>query len=601
MSNLSDWVAGAESEPPKEAGPRLRDIWPFIRPYRSSLIWASIISLIGAVATLLQPVVVSDIVDTVGGGISPGLVVFLGGLLIASGLFGALQQLILERSSERLIFSIREKLVEHYLRLPMRVLDRRSRGDLISRITSDTGAMREVVSQGVVELFASFVTIAGALIAMAFIDLALLSVVVIIVIVLIVILLFIASKTRPAAEEMQKHLGLFASRMERALGGIRTIRSTVSTNREVAHSTAEAEAALQAGLRIASLKAFVSSFATVAVQVVLLGIIGLGALRVSTGALTLGDLSAFIMYVTLIIIPIASLAGTATALSEALGSFSRIREIQCIPIEYAGDREDCVLTQDSHHIEAIRFAGVRFRYENDSVTSERAPWVLDDVSFVVPRNRVTAIVGPSGSGKSTIMALIERFYDADDGTVKFNGVEVHKLLRDDIRTQIAYVEQDAPALSGTIRDNLKLGSHNATDDQCIDALRGSNLLPNGITEVAFLDTPIGDNGILLSGGERQRLSIARALLSEASTLLLDEATSNLDANNEHLLQRAISKLKGQKTVLVIAHRLSTIVNADNIIVLRDGKVVAQGSHAVLLRESPLYSELAQRQGLGVAS
>lgn len=580
---------------------RLRDLWPYVRPHRRSLVLALVLSLLGSAATIAQPLVVADIVDSFASGIAPAMMILLAVLLVFSALLTCLQQLILERSSERLVFDMRLRLISHVLRLPIGVLEHRRRGDLVSRVSADTSAMRRVLSQGAVELCASLLTVLAALVLMAILDPVLLGIVIVVVIALLVSVVLIGGRTRGAAHQLQTRVGRIASRMERALGGIRTIRATLSTDREVEGGVREASGVLRAGLRVAWLKAVVSSFSGIAVQVILLAVVGLGALRVAAGALTVGELSAFVMYMMLIVTPIALFAGIVTSFGEALGAFGRVREVLALPTESrggpSGERDSPgreTFSGVSHEaVNAFEFDGVSFRYDG----VEEGDWALQDIDLTISAGKVTAVVGPSGAGKSTLFGLMERFYDPGEGTIRFLGEDVRSLSRDAVRAHLAYVEQDAPALSGTVRDNLLLGSHEATDEECAEALRLSNLLPNSVDHSSFLAMEVGENGALLSGGERQRLAIARALLSEADVLLLDEATSHLDGNNEHSLQKALDHVSAHRTVVVIAHRLSTVRHADTIVVMEEGRIVARGNHAGLLDTSPLYRELVEHQQL----
>ncbi|MEQ1736435.1 MAG: ABC transporter ATP-binding protein, partial [Rhodoglobus sp.] len=260
---------------------------------------------------------------------------------------------------------------------------------------------------------------------------------------------------------------------------------------------------------------------------------------------------------------------------------------------------------------AISFEDVRFRYPEQAHKTERekaiaaavgedavAPIdreVLKGVTFDVPRGSRVALVGPSGAGKSTILSLIERFYDPTGGVVRLGGVDVRGLDRNELRAQIGYVEQDAPVLAGSLRQNLTLGAPDATDAECIAVLRTVNLGEVLDRDPAGLDAAVGEDGVMLSGGERQRLAIARALLAAPPILLLDEATASLDGVNEQLLREAIDKVAEHRTLLVIAHRLSTVVDSDQIVVLDHGRVVGVGTHSELVASTPLYKELAKHQ------
>lgn len=222
--------------------------------------------------------------------------------------------------------------------------------------------------------------------------------------------------------------------------------------------------------------------------------------------------------------------------------------------------------------------------------------VLREVSFGVPVGTTTAIVGPSGSGKSTLLSLVERFYDLDAGRIELGGGDIRELDRAALRRTLGYVEQQAPVLAGTIRDNLLLAAPEASDEQCSDVLRQVNLHER-FEAADGLDSVLGDHGLQLSGGERQRLALARVLLTDAPVLLLDEPTASVDSRNEQLITDAIAAAAGRRTLLVVAHRLSTVRAADQIVVLDGGVVDGVGTHSELLETSPLYRDLAQRQFL----
>ena len=221
--------------------------------------------------------------------------------------------------------------------------------------------------------------------------------------------------------------------------------------------------------------------------------------------------------------------------------------------------------------------------------------VLRGVSFEVPRGARVALAGPSGAGKSTILSLIERFYDPTGGSIRLDGHDIRTYPRADLRANFGYVEQDAPTLAGTLADNLRLASPDATDTDCARVLRAVNLGDVLERGPLGLETPVGEDGVMLSGGERQRLAIARALLTEAPILLLDESTSSLDGVNEQRMREAIDAVSADRTLVVIAHRLSTVVDSDLIVVLEGGEVVGSGTHTELIESTPLYRDLARHQ------
>jgi ATP-binding cassette subfamily B protein len=311
--------------------------------------------------------------------------------------------------------------------------------------------------------------------------------------------------------------------------------------------------------------------------------------------------------------PLGQAFGAINSVNQALGALGRIQEIIDLPSESEGDanlRPVSAIESDA----AISFHDVEFSYPETAHKTEtekaivaavgeealatvaaRDLTVLRGVSFTVERGTRTALVGPSGAGKSTILALIERFYDPTAGIVRVGGVDIRALDREELRGQIGYVEQDAPVLAGSIRQNLLLGAPNATEAQCVAVIAAVNLTEVLDRNELGLDAPVGEDGVMLSGGERQRLAIARTLLAAPPILLLDESTSSLDGLNEQMLREAIDAVAENRTLIVIAHRLSTVVDSDQIIVLDHGRVVGVGTHSELVRSTPLYKELAKHQ------
>jgi ABC-type multidrug transport system fused ATPase/permease subunit len=577
---------------PTETGPRARfsQLLPYLAEHKGPLAVVVILGILGSGASLAQPLLVSQVISRVQAGDDLGWLVYvLVGLVIGSAILSGLAHYVLQRVGTSVVFSARRTLVARMLRLPIREFDARRTGDLVSRVGADTTMLYAVLTQGLVDSIAGSLVFVGAIIGMLVLDPVLLGITVLVIAVAIVLVSGLAGRIRIASKEQQTKVGDLAAAVERSIGAIRTVRAANATQREVDAINEEARGAWGAGIRVARVSALVVPVSGVALQVALLAVIGVGGFRVASGAITIASLAAFILFLFMMIMPLGQAFGAVTSVNQALGALGRIQEIIDTPSENDGDSVasdgETAFRTDSA---AISFNFVEFGYDDENP-------VLNGVSFSVPRGSRTALVGPSGAGKSTILALIERFYDPTAGTVSIGGIDVRSLDREQLRSQIGYVEQDAPVLAGSIRSNLLLAAPDATDEECIAVLRTVNLGDVLDRSDKGLDAEVGDDGVMLSGGERQRLAIARTLLAAPPILLLDESTSSLDGLNEQLLREAIDAVAEERTLIVIAHRLSTVVDSDQIVVLDHGAVIGTGTHSELVKSTPLYKDLAKHQ------
>jgi len=582
-----------------DSGPRatFRQLLPHLFGQRGPLVLAIVLSVLGAAASLAQPILVGLVIARVQGGetLGPLVWVLVAMVVLAAGL-SAVQHYLLQRMGEGVVLSTRRQLLARLLRLPIAEFDARRTGDLVSRVGADATLLRAVLTQGLVEAIGGVLTFVGSLIAMAIIDWVLLLLTLGVVAIAIAAVAAVSPFIRRASAEAQARVGSLTAAVERAISGIRTIRAANATERELETIDRETVGAYRAGLKVARASAAIVPIAGIAMQASFIVVLGVGGFRVASGAIEIAALVSFILFLFMLILPLGQFFGAVSAVNQALGALGRIQEIIALPpeaeftVEGRGDRvEPPTVTSPITRASAIQFDDVEFVYPGSTLP------VLRGVTFAVPRGRRTALVGPSGAGKSTVLALIERFYDPTGGVVRFDGVDVRDIDRRDLRARIGYVEQDAPVLAGTIRDNLLLGRADATDAECADVLRRVNLGEVLDRDPAGLDAQVGEDGIMLSGGERQRLAIARALLAAPPLLLLDEATASLDGANERLLREALDAVAADRTLLVIAHRLATVVDSDQIIVLDHGRVVGTGTHEELVASTPLYRDLARHQ------
>ncbi|MFC4222842.1 ABC transporter ATP-binding protein [Lysinibacter cavernae] len=594
-----------------DAGPRatFKQLLPYIFEQRGILWFVIALSIVGAITSLAQPLLVGQVITGVEAQKPMGMLLWvLIALVVASALLSGFQHYLLQRMGEGVVLSSRRKLISRILNLPISEFDRRRTGDLVSRVGSDTTLLRAVLTQGLVEAIGGSLTFVGAVIAMLIIDPVLLGLTVAVVAISVVVVVALSSRIRTASAKAQRKVGDLAASVERAISSIRTVRASNATKREADAVTENAVGAWKMGISVAKISALVVPVAGIAMQVSFLVVLGVGGFRVASGAIPIASLVTFIMFLFMMIMPLGQAFGAISAVNQALGALGRIQEIIALPTEDEHDRKLAPLVSLSEadaSAPSIAFDDVHFTYrslvdipgENGAAATQElveTP-VLKGISFTAEHGTRIALVGPSGAGKSTTLNLIERFYDPQEGSIKLGGIDIRSLSRTDLRSQLGYVEQDAPVLAGTLRDNLTLGAPDATDEDCTRVLHSVNLGEVLDRDPAGLGAEVGENGIMLSGGEKQRLAIARALIAAPPILLLDESTSSLDGANEQMMREAIDAVAADRTLIVIAHRLSTVVDSDKIVVFNHGEIVGEGTHAQLIETTPLYKELARHQ------
>jgi ABC-type multidrug transport system fused ATPase/permease subunit len=568
--------------------------WPvllaYARPYRLTLVVGGLLSLATGAVGLALPLTAKRLVDDLAQDRSvTAALVWLAVLALANAGIGALGSYVLDRAAESVVLDARRRLVSHLVWLRIPAVDRSEPGDLMARVTADTTLLREVTTGSLVSAVTNTLMLLATITVMALLDPLLLVVTVAVLGGAQVVTGVVVPRISRAASRAQESVGAMGTALERVLGAMRTVKASGAEQRQAQRVDQAATQAWQAGVRAAKWEALAGNTAGLAIQVSFIVVLGLGGARVAAGAIDVGTLIAFLLYLYYLLPPMQGLVGAASQYQVGAAAVARIRQAEQLPVEPASAPAE--LLPPGATPAAVAFDQVHFRYRPELPEAHRG------LSFTVPPRGMTAFVGPSGAGKTTVFSLIERFYEATSGRVLVDGRDVTDWPLAELRAAIGYVEQDAPVLSGTLRENLLFGAPQASQQELAQVLRTTRLagqvarLPDG------LDTLVGHRGTRLSGGERQRVAIARALLRHPRLLLLDEATSQLDAVNEAALRDSIAEAARTTTVLVVAHRLSTVTMADRIVVIDAGRVRAVGTHAELLGADPLYAELAATQFL----
>ncbi|GGK93526.1 ABC transporter ATP-binding protein [Streptomyces flaveus] len=579
------------SAPP--AVPPWRLLLGYVRPHRWALLGGAVLSLMTGAAGLALPLVARGLIDDLQHDRAiTGALLAMSALVVANAAIGALGGYVLRYTAESVVLGARRALVSHLLRLRIAAVDRSEPGDLMARITSDTTLLREVTTDSLVGIGTGGLTLVATLVMMGVVDPVLFAVTLGVVLGAGTVIGVIVPRINRASRQAQNAVGAMGASLERVLGALRTVKASGAEHREEQAVHAAAQESWRQSVKAAKWSALAGNTAGLSMQIAFITVLAVGGARVATGAIDIGTLVAFLLFVFYLMSPIQQVVGAVAQYQTGAAALARIEEARQLPAEPA--TEPAPLPSLGAEPAAVAFENVRFRYADD------LPYVHHGVTFTIPPRGMTAFVGPSGAGKTTVFSLIERFYDPGEGRITLDGRDLADWDVSGLRSSIGYVEQDAPVLSGSLRDNLVLGNPGADENDVLRALKTTRLdglvdrLPNG------LDTLVGHRGTKLSGGERQRVAIARALLRRPRLLLLDEATSQLDAVNEAALRDTVADVARTTTVLVVAHRLSTVTMADRIVVMDAGEVRAVGTHRELVAADPLYAELAATQFLAAA-
>ncbi|WP_096155436.1 MULTISPECIES: ABC transporter ATP-binding protein [Bacillus] len=545
------------------------------------------ISVIETIAGLVVPVFTMFLVDELSTtSFQVSTILFLAAAFVVQTISAGFSFYLLSYIGEKIVASIRNNLWKHVLALPIPFFDQNESGETMSRLTQDTNTVKQLITSQLVSFITGIISIIGSVLILLYIDWRMTVILLLAVPLSLAIIIPLGRKMYKVSKGMQDEMAGFTANLGRVLSEIRLVKAYRAEEREEKIGEERINHLFQFGLKEAKIQAIISPFMTFIMMLVLVILIGYGGVRVASNDLTPGALVAIIIYMFQIVIPFSQMARFFTVFQKAMGATERIQTILSM------DTEKRELSKEPFTLDPkadLTFERVTFSYSNGKT-------ILHDVSFSVPSGKTTAFVGPSGAGKTTIFSLIERFYDPTSGNVKIGYQNVNDISLGEWRTVIGYVSQESPIMSGTIRENICYGLQR---DVTLEEIKHAATLANASEFIEDLEdgyeTEVGERGIKLSGGQRQRLAIARAFIRNPRILLLDEATSNLDSQSEVLVQQALQKLMTGRTTLVIAHRLSTVIDADQIIVLENGRVSGSGTHDELLAHHELYQKLATAQ------
>jgi len=578
-------------KPSKETA---RRVWRVLRPHRTILAFALLLTGLGVVVGLIPPLLVRDIIDRAIARHNLSLLIWLAAGLVAFPAAGALlgvgQNYLNTVIAQGVIHDLRRALYEHGQRLGVDFFTKTPGGEIHSRLVNDLNAVQNVLTRTLSGLFVNALTVVLTLATMFWLNwkLALASALVLPAFALPV--MSFGERTYHAITKAQEALSRLTQHLEETLtlSGILVVKSFGTRRREAERFRALSQTVRETQVR----QNMVGQWLSLLVQVLsAFGpavLYGYGGYLVMTGKTPLGTVVAFATYLTRLFNPASSLAGANTSLIGGLALFDRIFHFLDLPVSVPEPEVPRPLPVNSGQPVALAFHHVTFAYPG------QAP-VLRDLTFEAEAGRLTALVGPSGAGKTTILSLAARFYDPLAGTVSLAGVPLTDIADDVFRTEVAVVTQELFLFHASLADNVRYGNPDAPPELVWEAIRAAQLeelvrsLPEG------WDTVVGERGYRLSGGEKQRVAIARAILKNPSVLLLDEATSSLDSHAERLIQEALQRLFHGRTVIAIAHRLSTILAADQIIVIDQGQIVDRGRHTELLARGGLYARLYHEQ------
>jgi len=579
-------------ERPKDSRGTLRRLLGYLRPYRLAISFIALLATVATGMALVGPYLLGQAVDVIAGGSDLGvllrIILLMVGVYGASWLANAGQGVILASVGQKMMRTMRKDLFDHLQLLSLRFFDGRASGELMSRLTNDMDAVNRVLSQQITQLFTGVLTIVSVLVIMFVLNplLALGSLAVFPLMVGLVAL--VGKKTRAAFRGYQTSLGTLNSTLEETYSGQRVVMAYGQEASALAKFDRANETARTVGTHAMTYALLVMPMMGILSNANIAVVAGLGGWMALSGMATIGTIASFISYSNRFAEPLRHLGNLYNQFQSALAGAERI---------FAVLDTDPDLIDSDDAVDIGRMDG-EVRFENVTFSYVPGVPVLRAVSLHAHPGERIAIVGPTGAGKTTIVNLLSRFYDLDSGVVRIDGHDIRSLSRASLRRNLGTVLQQSFLFAENVRENIRYGRLDATDDEVVAAARLANAdgfirrLPQGY------DTALSERGSNLSEGQRQLLAIARAVLADPRILILDEATSSVDTRTEVQIQQALRELMKGRTSFVIAHRLSTIRDADRIVVIEDGRIVEQGDHEHLLRQQGAYQRLYTSQFRG---
>lgn len=558
--------------------------WPY-----GLIITAVIISSLGSLSGLLIPLFTGRLVDKFStNNINWNIVVLFASIFIINALLSGLGIYLLSKIGEKMIYGIRSLLWEHMIKLKMPFFDKNESGQLMSRLTDDTKVINDFISQKLPQLLPAIITLIGSIIMLFIMDWQMTLLTFIAIPIFMGIMIPLGRRMQKISKHTQAEIANFSGLLGRVLTEMRLVKISNTEQKELNNAHYNLNEIYKLGLRQAKIVAIIQPISSVIMLLMIAIILGFGAIRIATGAITAGALIAMIFYVMQLSMPLMNLSTLVTDYKKAVGGSQRIYEIMQEPVEPMEQLNPIANINIENG--ALEFNNVEFKYDVKTI--------LDHVSFRIPQGDISAFVGPSGSGKSTIFNLIERMYDIDNGDITYGNESIYDIPITNWRSKIGYVMQSNSMMTGTIRDNILYGiNRTVSDEELIKYAKLANCHDFIMQFDEGYDTLVGERGLKLSGGQRQRIDIARSFVKNPDILLLDEATANLDSESEQKIQEALEVLMKGRTTIVIAHRLSTIKKAGQIIFIDQGRVTGEGTHDELMKYHEKYHQFVTTQNL----